>query len=99
MIDKILDDLPTDIAHAVRLVHLKGFSLRAAGKITGVDHKTVKARAVKGVEMMRKRLVDSVWVAEMLKGHIPANEVNDTRVQGNDVQKILQSLKDDDEQK
>lgn len=71
VMDKILDDLPEEIAEPVRLVHLEGRSLRAAGRILGVDHKTVKARVEKGVAAMRQRLTDSVWIAEMLRGYLP----------------------------
>jgi DNA-directed RNA polymerase specialized sigma24 family protein len=99
VMDKILDDLPRDLADAVRLVHIKGCSLRSAAKTLGVDHKTVKARVAKGLAMMHVRLVDSVWVAEMLRGYIPADEIVNTRVRGENVTRILKTLGDDDEQK
>lgn len=94
VMDKVLDDLPRDVADAVRLVHLKGMSLRAAAKVLGVDHKTIKARVTKGVEMMRKRLVDSVWIAEMLTGYIPKDEYVPLMPAGNKVSDILKTLKD-----
>lgn len=98
VMDRILDDLPDHLADAVRLVHLRGKSLRAAAKIIGVDHKTVKARVEKGVELMRKRLTDSVWIAEMLRGYIPRDEVTEKPIQGNGkVVDVLKSMRDNDE--
>ena len=94
VMDKVLDDLPKDIADAVRLVHLKGMSLRSAAKILGVDHKTIKSRVTKGVDLMRKRLVDSVWIAEMLAGYIPKDECVPNMPVGNKVSDILKTLKD-----
>jgi DNA-directed RNA polymerase specialized sigma24 family protein len=96
VMDKVLEDLPEHIADAVRLVHLRGKSLRSAAKILGVDHKTVKARVDKGVGMMRTRLTDSLWIAEMLRGYIPAEELKSEPVQKNDVASILKTLKDED---
>lgn len=78
VIDKVLEDLPTEIADAVRLVYLSNQTYRGAGRMLGIDHKTVKSRAMKGVEMMRERLVNSLWVAEMLRGYIPSGETEDT---------------------
>lgn len=98
VMDKILDDLPKDLAEAVRLVHINGASLRSAAKTIGVDHKTVKARVAKGVAMMRVRLVDSVWIAEMLRGYLPADEIVNTKVRGENVARILKTLGDGDEQ-
>lgn len=98
VMDKILDDLPKDLADAVRLVHLRGQSLRSAAKMLGVDHKTIKARVEKGVNLMRKRLADSVWIAEMLKGYIPADEVKQGKVRGENVNVILKSLGETNEQ-
>jgi DNA-directed RNA polymerase specialized sigma24 family protein len=94
VMDKVLDDLPKDIADAVRLVHLKGMSLRSAAKILGADHKTIKLRVTKGVDMMRKRLVDSVWIAEMLSGYIPKDEYVPLMPAGNKVSDILKTLKE-----
>jgi DNA-directed RNA polymerase specialized sigma24 family protein len=75
VMDHVLDDLPEEQAECVKLVYLEGRSLREAGRTLGIDHKTVKARAAKGVEAMRARLVDSVWIAEMLRGYIPQEEL------------------------
>lgn len=98
VMDKILDDLPQDIAQAVSLVHLNGMSLRAAAKILKVDHKTVKARAQKGVDMMRVRLTDSVWVAEMLRGYLPADEITSTPIESsNNLVDVIRTLGDTDD--
>lgn len=94
VMDRILDELPEDISESVRLVHLEGRSLRAAGRILNIDHKTVKSRVDKGVAAMRKRLTDSVWIAEMLRGYLPAEEVKQQPldVQTN-VAEVIKSLK------
>jgi len=98
VMDKILDDLPPDLADAVRLVHLRGRSLRSAAKTLGVDHKTVKNRVTKGIALMRARLVDSVWMADMLRGYVPREEFAETPVTGNDVSFILKTLGETHEQ-
>jgi DNA-directed RNA polymerase specialized sigma24 family protein len=94
VMDQVLVQLPETQADCVRLVYLEGHSYRTAGKILGIDHKTVKARADKGVAAMRARLVDSVWIAEMLRGYIPSDEVTtDRTVRGAAVADILSGLK------
>jgi DNA-directed RNA polymerase specialized sigma24 family protein len=95
VLDRILDDLPQDLADPVRLVYLRGKSDRAAARILGIDHKTVKARRLRGVEQMRKRLTDSVWIAEMLRGYIPKDEITQAPVKGNDISDVLRTLKED----
>lgn len=99
VMDKILDDLPQDLAAAVRLVHLKGMSLRGAAKTLKVDHKTVKSRVEKGVALMRTRLTDSVWIAEMLRGYLPADEITSSPIEKNNVAQIIKTLGGADEQK
>ena len=99
VLDKILQDLPPDLQDPVKLVHLEGKSFRAAAKILGIDHKTVKSRVERGVELLRARLVDSVWVAEMLRGYIPKDEIlEERRPQGEKVANILTTLKRKNEQ-
>lgn len=98
VLDKILEDLPPDVQEPVRLVHLEGKSFRAAAKILKIDHKTVKSRVERGVQMMRERLVDSVWIAEMLRGYIPKDEIVKIKPQGERVSNILSTLKRNNEQ-
>ena len=98
VLDKILEDLPADVQQPVRLVHLEGKSFRAAAKILKIDHKTVKSRVERGVQMMRERLVDSVWIAEMLRGYIPKDEIVKIKPQGERVSNILSTLKRNNEQ-
>ena len=93
VMDKILEELPEEISEAVMLVHLEGRSLRAAGRIMGVDHKTVKSRVEKGIAAMRKRLTDSVWIAEMLRGYIPDDELKQSSVSATpNVAQVIKSL-------
>jgi len=99
VLDRILEELPEDLRTPVQLVHLEGKSFRAAAKILGVDHKTVKSRVDRGVEILKKRLVDSVWIAEMLRGYIPKDEILEQRKpQGEKVANILNTLKRNNEQ-
>ena len=71
VLDKILEELPSHLEEAVRLVYLAGISYRSAAKVIGVDHKTVKARAEKGVGLLRNRLTDTVWLASLISNMIP----------------------------
>lgn len=93
VMDKILEDLPPEIAQAVKLVHLENNSYRSAARIIGVDHKTVKARVDKGVIEMRRRLVDSVWIAEMLRTYLPKDEFSAQKLEAANVTDILKGLK------
>lgn len=94
VMDKILDDLPEDYADCVRLVYLEGRTYRDCGRTLNIDHKTVKSRAEKGVELMRTRLVDSVWIAEMLRGYIPADELVDVETKSpSRVADVMKDLK------
>jgi len=74
VLDRILEELPDELEEAVRLVHLAGISYRSAGRTIGVDHKTVKARADRGVTILRKRLTDTVWLATLIGGMVPDAE-------------------------
>lgn len=94
VLDKILEELPEELQAPVRLVHLEGRSYRSASKTLGIDHKTVKARVDRGVAIMKARLIDSVWIAEMLRGYIPRDEIlNEMPVQGGKVADILSTLR------
>lgn len=80
VLDRILDELPPHIEEAVRLVYLAGVSYRSAARTIGVDHKTIKARADKGVILLRKRLTDTVWLASLLNGMLPEGAVSVQKV-------------------
>jgi DNA-directed RNA polymerase specialized sigma24 family protein len=71
VLDRILEELPPELEEAVRLVHLAGVSHRSAARTVGVDHKTIKARADRGVARLRARLKDTVWLAAILSGMLP----------------------------
>lgn len=71
VMDRLLADLPPDQEEAVRLIHLAGLSQHKAAAIIGVTHKTAAARSRRGVAALRKRLEDSVWLADLLRGQIP----------------------------
>lgn len=93
VLDKLLADLPANLAEPVRLIYLEGRSLREAAAVLGVDHKTVKARAAKGVAALKKQLVDSMWVASMLRPYIPKDEYIEHEVKANEIAHILDTLR------
>lgn len=80
VLDSILDELPSELEEAVRLTHLAGISYRSAAKIVGCDHKTIKARSERGIIALRKRLTDTVWLASLISGMIPEQDVESPRV-------------------
>jgi len=93
VLDRILDELPEHLEEAVRLVYLAGISYRSAARTIGVDHKTIKARADKGVDLLRKRLTDTVWLASLINGMLPEGSVESPKVTSPDkVFKILNDL-------
>jgi DNA-directed RNA polymerase specialized sigma24 family protein len=97
VLDRLLDELPEDQRLAVRAVYLTGMTLRAAARSLGVDHKTVKLRAEKGVEAMRQRLTDTAWIADMLSGAVPADEVPTRKLSSSDgMLGVLRRLNDGD---
>lgn len=80
VLDHILDALPEMYADPVKLIYLENHTLREAGRSLNIDHKTVKARARKGVQMMREKLLDTEWIKELLRGYIPAELINETKL-------------------
>jgi hypothetical protein len=93
VLDTILDELSPELEEAVRLVYLAGLSYRSAAKIMLVDHKTVKARSIRGIDRLRKRLNDTVWLASLLNGMLPTEEVESPKVTSPDkVFNILNGL-------
>lgn len=94
VLDRILEDLPEELQAPVRLVYLENRSYRSAARTLNVDHKTVKARVTKGIAILKSRLVDSVWIAEMLRGYLPTDEIaQESSLQGDKVANILNTLK------
>ena len=99
VMEKIVQELPEELREPVHLVHLEGKTFRAAAKILGIDHKTVKARVDRGIAILKARLVDSVWIAEMLRGYIPQDEIAHERAaQGEKITNILSTLRRTNEQ-
>lgn len=94
VLDTLLAEVTPEEREAIILVYITGLSLRKAAVKIGVDHKTVSARCKRGIAAMRKRLLDSVWIADMLAGMVPADEVPqrpvDTATKASD---IIGSLK------
>jgi DNA-directed RNA polymerase specialized sigma24 family protein len=80
-LDWILAELPDILSQAVRLVYLQGMSYRAAAKEIGVDHKTVISRCKRGTKMMETKLLETAWVAEMLRGYLPESETSPSKSQ------------------
>jgi DNA-directed RNA polymerase specialized sigma24 family protein len=92
ILDKMLDDLPEDLRGPVSLVHLSGVSYRSAGRTLNLDHKTVKSRAEKGIEVLRSRLKDTAWIASLLDGMIPDEQEPEKLSSPEKVAGILGSL-------
>jgi hypothetical protein len=80
VLDKILEELPPELEEAVRLVYLAGISYRSAARTVGCDHKTIKARAERGIDKLRKRLTDTVWLSSLINGMIPQGVVENPKV-------------------
>jgi hypothetical protein len=76
VLDRILEELPDELEESVRLVYLAGISYRSAGRTIGVDHKTVKARAERGIKILRTRLTDTVWLATLVGDMLPTASSN-----------------------
>lgn len=80
VLDSILEELPPELEEAVRLTHLAGISYRSAARVIGCDHKTVKARSERGILALRKRLTDTVWLASLISGMIPEQDMESQKV-------------------
>lgn len=94
VLDRILEDLPEELQAPVRLVYLENRTYRSAARTLNIDHKTVKSRVTKGIAILKSRLVDSVWIAEMLRGYLPTEEIaKEVSVQADKVTHILSTLK------
>lgn len=92
ILDKMLEDLPEELRSPVSLVYLSGISYRSAGRTLGLDHKTVKARADRGIKVLRDRLMDTAWVAALLDGMLPEQAELPRAASPDKVAGILHSL-------
>lgn len=92
IIDKLLEDLPEDLRAPVSLVYLSGISYRSAGRTLNIDHKTVKSRADKGIEILRHKLTDTAWIVSLLEGLIPEESGSEKITSPEKVAGILSSL-------
>lgn len=93
VLDTLLEELPKEQEDAVRLLYIMGLSQHKAAKIIGCSHKTVKARADKGIDTLRGRLTDASWIADLLGGIIPT-ENTVTNIDGGAISGVLKSLVD-----
>lgn len=93
VMNTLLEELPEQQEEAVRLLYITGLSQHKAAAIIGCSHKTVAARARKGLDAIRQRLTDSVWIAELLGDRIPSDRTV-PNVDGGDVANVLKSLLD-----
>lgn len=92
VLDKILEELPEELEECVRLIFLAGMSQRSAARTIGVDHKTVKARADKGVKILRKKLTDTVWLSALIGGMLPEEPEVTKASSSENVFKVLNGL-------
>jgi hypothetical protein len=72
---RLLEDLPEKEREALRQVVINGLSLREASEILKCSHQSAKNRSVRGAAMLKQRLKESVWFADMLGGSVPADEM------------------------
>jgi DNA-directed RNA polymerase specialized sigma24 family protein len=94
ILDRLLAALPEECEEALRLLHLAGLSQRAAARVIGCDHKTVKSRAKRGIEILRSRMGDEAWLSSMLQGLIPDGEVEEGKLGAVPLQDFIKSLED-----
>jgi DNA-directed RNA polymerase specialized sigma24 family protein len=81
VLEYALEQLPDDEADAVRIMVVQGSTLRAAGRELGIDHKTVKARAARGVEKLRAHLARHPWIVDLLENRLPADELPTSKLE------------------
>lgn len=92
IVDQLLAELPKKLAEPVRLVHLTGLSYRKAAAVLGIDHKTVRTRAERGIDILRSRLTDTAWVASMLSGFLPEDTETTKPTSSEKIVNVLSSL-------
>jgi hypothetical protein len=78
VLDHLIDMLPSEEAEAIRMLHIEQQSMRASGREIGVDHKTVGARAKRGLETVRRKIATTPWLADFLQGTLPEDEAPTT---------------------
>lgn len=78
VLDHLIDMLPPEEAEAIRQLHIERNSMRAAGRELGIDHKTVGARAARGLETVRRKITTTPWLADFLQGTLPEDEAPST---------------------
>jgi hypothetical protein len=93
VLDTLMQELPREQEDAVRLLYIMGLSQHKAGNIIGCSHKTVKARADKGIATLKLRLTDASWVADLLGNIIPGGNTVGS-IDGGAVSSVLNSLLD-----
>ena len=91
VLDTLLQELPKEQEDAVRLLYIMGLSQHKAAAIIGCSHKTVKARAVKGIDTLRARLTDASWIADLLGNTIPEGRTVGN-IDGGQVTTVLSTL-------
>lgn len=80
VLDGLLEQLPEEMEEAIRLVHLSGLSYRSVARSLGIDHKTVKNRAEKGLEILREKLTNTVWLSTLISDSIPAGVLSEDKI-------------------
>lgn len=78
VLDHLIDTLPEEEAEAVRLLHIERSTMRAAGRQLGIDHKTVGARAKRGLDTVRRKITSTPWLTDFLQGTLPEDEAPTT---------------------
>jgi hypothetical protein len=85
VLDHLISTLPDEESEAVRLMHMEQLSMRAAGRELGIDHKTVGARASRGLAKVKARIKDTPWLSDFLQGSLPEDEQPQTYLQATEM--------------
>lgn len=75
ILDHLMNMLPAEESEAVRMIHIGGMTLRASGRELKVDHKTVKARAERGLTSIKRKIAETPWLKEFLNNEMFEDEV------------------------
>ena len=78
VLDHLIDMLPPEEAEAIKMLHVERSTMRAAGRELNIDHKTVGARAKRGLNTVRRKITTTPWLADFLQGTLPEDEAPTT---------------------
>jgi len=95
VLDHLVAQLPHEEYEAVRLMHIERMTMRAAGRQLGIDHKTVGARAARGLAAVKEKIKTTPWLSEFLQGSLPDGECPTTFLEA--AEKFYSLFKEEEE--